>query len=70
LSRRCWDFHRRLLAEGIKCGEFRNIDPVLFYTSLIGACDICFLAASDVARDRRRSGHDDVCRNTSSTWKR
>src|SRR5207244_10161966 len=35
-------FHRRLLAEGIKCGEFRNIDPVLFYTSLIGACDHLF----------------------------
>src|ERR1700691_3342513 len=33
------DFHRRLLAEGIKAGEFRNIDPVLFYTSLMGACD-------------------------------
>src|SRR3984957_19995754 len=36
------DFHRRLLAEGIKAGEFRNIDPVLFYTSLIGACDHLF----------------------------
>src|SRR5260370_10539583 len=33
------DCHRRLLAEAIKAGEFRNIDPVLFYTSLIGACD-------------------------------
>src|SRR5438132_13484402 len=31
------DFHRRLLAEGIRCGEFRKVDPVLFYTSLIGA---------------------------------
>ena len=38
------DFHRRLLAEGIKCGEFRKIDPVLFYTSLIGACDHLFFA--------------------------
>src|ERR1700736_4720353 len=28
-------FHRRLLAEGIRAGEFRNIDPVLFYPSLI-----------------------------------
>jgi AcrR family transcriptional regulator len=40
------DFHRRLLAECRKCGEFRNVDPVLFYTSLIGACDhLCFRAA-------------------------
>src|SRR6202790_821711 len=31
------DFHRRLLAEGVRAGEFRKIDPVLFYTSLIGA---------------------------------
>src|SRR5206468_5668219 len=33
------EFHRRLLAEGISRGEFRDIDPVLLYTSLIGACD-------------------------------
>src|ERR1700761_6706255 len=36
------DFQRRLLAQGIKAGEFRMIDPVLFYTSLIGACDHLF----------------------------
>ena len=35
-------FHRRLLAEGVAAGEFREIDPVLFYTSLIGACDHLF----------------------------
>ncbi|MBN9002990.1 MAG: TetR family transcriptional regulator, partial [Rhizobiales bacterium] len=28
------DFHRRLLAEGVAAGEFREVDPVLFYTSL------------------------------------
>src|SRR2546427_2034803 len=33
------DFHRRLLGAGIKAGEFRKIDPVLFYTSLIGSFD-------------------------------
>src|SRR5438874_576393 len=33
------EFQRRLLAEGIKAGDFRNIDPVMFYTSLVGACD-------------------------------
>src|SRR5947207_14988814 len=36
------DFHRRLLAEGISRGEFRDIDPVFYYTSLIGACDHLF----------------------------
>ena len=44
------DFHRRLLAEGIKCGEFRNIDPVLFYTSLIGACDHLFFGRHAMTR--------------------
>jgi len=52
------DFHRRLLAEGISCGEFRDIDPVLFYTSLIGACDhLFFRPPRNVARERRRAGH-------------
>ena len=57
------DFHRRLLAEGIKCGEFRNIDPVLFYTSLIGACDHLFFGRHAMSR---ASGvgpvTDEVCR--------
>jgi len=57
------DFHRRLLAEGIKAGEFRNIDPVLFYTSLIGACDHLFFARHAMSR---ASGvgtvTDEVCR--------
>src|SRR3981189_776402 len=36
------DFQRRLLSEGIKAGEFRNIDPVMFYTRLVGASDPLF----------------------------
>jgi AcrR family transcriptional regulator len=44
------DFHRRLLAEGIRSGEFRNIDPVLFYTSLIGACDHLFFGRHAMSR--------------------
>jgi len=43
-------FHRRLLAEGIKAGEFRKIDPVLFYTSLIGACDHLFFGRQTMSR--------------------
>src|ERR1700757_981762 len=58
------DFHRRLLAEGIKAGEFRRIDPVLFYTSLIGACDHLFFARQAMSR---ASGvgpvTDEVCRD-------
>src|ERR1700761_2747818 len=44
------DFHRRLLAEGIAAGEFRAIDPVLFYTSLIGACDHLFFGRQAMSR--------------------
>ena len=44
------EFHRRLLAEGVKTGEFRNIDPVLFYTSLIGACDHLFFGRQALSR--------------------
>src|SRR3954447_25641161 len=44
------DFHRRLLAQGIKAGEFRKIDPVLFYTSLIGACDHLFFGRHAMVR--------------------
>ena len=44
------DFHRRLLAEGVAAREFRNIDPVLFYTSLIGACDHLFVARHAMSR--------------------
>jgi AcrR family transcriptional regulator len=44
------DFHRRLLAEGVAAGEFRDIDPVLFYTSLIGACDHLFFARHAMSR--------------------
>ena len=57
------DFHRRLLAEGVRAGEFRKIDPVLFYTSLIGACDHLFFARHAMSR---ASGvgpvTDEVCR--------
>src|SRR5579871_5288638 len=44
------DFHRRLLAEGVGAGEFRSIDPVLFYTSLIGACDHLFFGRHAMSR--------------------
>jgi AcrR family transcriptional regulator len=57
------DFHRRLLTEGVKAGEFRAVDPVLFYTSLIGACDHLFFGRHAMSR---ASGvgpiTDEVCR--------
>src|SRR5258708_6884359 len=58
------DFHRRLLAEGISCGEFRDIDPVLFYTSLIGACDHLFFGRHAMSRATGVGPvTDEVCRH-------
>ena len=58
------DFHRRLLAEGIKAGEFRAIDPVLFYTSLIGACDHLFFGRHAMSRAAGVGPvTDEVCRD-------
>src|ERR1700733_8104243 len=57
------DFHRRLLAEGIRAGEFRAIDPVLVYTSLIGACDHLFFGRHAMSRATGVGPvTDEVCR--------
>lgn len=37
-----FEFQRKLLEQGVAAGEFRKVDPVLFYISLIGACDHLF----------------------------
>ena len=57
------DFHRRLLTEGLKAGEFRKVDPVLFYTSLIGACDHLFFGRRAMSRATGVGPvTDEVCR--------
>ncbi len=57
------EFQRKLLAEGVAAGEFREVDPVLFYTSLIGACDHLFYSRHAM---QRAAGvgpvTDEVCR--------
>ncbi len=50
LSRPCSIFIAACSREGIKAGEFRDIDPVLFYTSLIGACDHLFFGRHAMSR--------------------
>src|SRR5436305_13078383 len=57
------DFQRRLLAEGIAAKEFRKVDPVLFYTSLIGACDHLFFGRHTMSRATGVGPvTDEVCR--------
>jgi AcrR family transcriptional regulator len=41
-ARPVFEFQRRVLDEGVEAGEFRKVDPMLFYVSLIGACDHLF----------------------------
>jgi AcrR family transcriptional regulator len=58
------DFHRRLLAQGVAAGEFRSVDPGLFYTSLIGACDHLFFARHAMSRAAGVGPvTDEVCRD-------
>ena len=45
-----FDFQSRLLADGVNAGEFRKVDPVLFYTSLVGACDHLFYGRPVMSR--------------------
>jgi AcrR family transcriptional regulator len=57
------EFERQLLAEGIRRGEFRDVDPMIFYFTLFGAIDHMFYArhtllygfgVSEVTEDMRR----------------
>lgn len=57
-----FDFLRRLLDEGIAAGEFRKVDPALFYISLNGACDHLFYGRQMNARFLGSRITDDVRR--------
>lgn len=39
-------FHAELLADGVRAGAFRPMDPTLFFFSLVGACEFLFAAQS------------------------
>ncbi len=59
-----FSFQRRLLEEGAAAGEFRKVDPVLFYTSLIGSCDHLFFGRHAMSRAVGVGPvTDDVCRD-------
>ena len=38
------DFHRELLAEGVRAGQVREVDPTLFFFSVVGMCEFIFSA--------------------------
>jgi len=35
---------RKLLDQGVQAGKFRKVDPMFFYVSVLGACDLLFNA--------------------------
>jgi TetR/AcrR family transcriptional regulator len=38
------EFYRRLIAEGVAAGEFREVNPDFFFFSIVGACEFFFSA--------------------------
>lgn len=38
------ELQQQLLEQGVKAGEFKTVEPVLFYVNLLGACDHLFNA--------------------------
>lgn len=63
-------FQRRLLEEGAAAGEFRTVDPMMFYLATMGACDMLYQGRSTLHRvfdveqltpELRQSYTDFVC---------
>jgi AcrR family transcriptional regulator len=44
LVRPLMELQQQLLEQGVQAGEFKPVDPVLFYVNLLGACDHLFNA--------------------------
>ncbi|MBB5052468.1 AcrR family transcriptional regulator [Afipia massiliensis] len=57
-----FDFVRGLLEQGVEAGEFRKVDPALFYISLNGACDNLFYGRQMNARFLGSKGITDEVR--------
>ena len=56
------DLQTQLLAQGVKAGEFRPVDPVLFYVSVLGACDHLFNARYVMSAMKRSADLSDSLR--------
>jgi AcrR family transcriptional regulator len=56
------ELQRELLTEGMRSGEFKPVDPMLFYVSVLGACDHLFNARYAVRSLAGAVGIDDGLR--------
>ena len=60
-------FQRDLLAAGVATGEFRPVDPIFFYHSVIGACEHLFVSQAPMRRVfEGYAFDDDLCRRYSA----
>lgn len=60
-------FQRELLAKGVETGEFRPVEPVFFYHSVIGACEHLFVSQAAMRRVfGEQAFDDDLCRRYSA----
>lgn len=56
-------FQRDLLAKGLSSGEFKPVDPIFFYHSVIGACEHLFSSRTAMTRVfGAEQLDDDLCR--------
>ncbi|OJW27941.1 MAG: hypothetical protein BGO51_16230 [Rhodospirillales bacterium 69-11] len=53
---------REILAQGLASGEFRAVDPMMFYMTLIGACDVFFSSDFPIRALFKRDSRDDTVR--------
>lgn len=56
------ELQRELLDQGVRAGEFRSIEPMLFYVSVLGACDHLFNARYALQHFSGRSTVSDAVR--------
>jgi TetR/AcrR family transcriptional regulator len=56
------ELQRELLTQGMRTGEFKPVDPLLFYVSVLGACDHLFNARYAVRSQAGAAEIDDGIR--------
>lgn len=53
---------RKILEQGAKTGEFRKVDPMMFYMTIIGACDVFLSCDFPIQNIFKRTSVDDELR--------